>query len=121
MRAIDGIAASAMITLRTYAHLWPGDDDRTRSVMDATPDVVRTGCGPNESTTGIAAGHGAIGGPYACLVSQKILSISAIMSSSSWALPASMDPLAPVAPASLVASLNSWCSSGYFSKCGGLK
>ena len=27
--------ASAVITLRTYAHLWPGDDDRTRSIIDA--------------------------------------------------------------------------------------
>lgn len=26
--------ASPMITLQTYAHLWPGDDDRTRDVMD---------------------------------------------------------------------------------------
>ena len=23
--------ASAVITLKTYAHLWPGDDDRTRA------------------------------------------------------------------------------------------
>jgi hypothetical protein len=27
--------ASAVVTLRTYAHLWPGDDDRTRSIIDA--------------------------------------------------------------------------------------
>jgi len=27
--------ASAAITLRTYSHLWPGDEDRTRDVMDA--------------------------------------------------------------------------------------
>lgn len=27
--------SSAVITLRTYAHLWPGDDDRTRNVMDS--------------------------------------------------------------------------------------
>jgi integrase len=27
--------ASAVITLQTYAHLWPGDDDRTRDVIDA--------------------------------------------------------------------------------------
>ena len=33
----------------------------------------------------------------------------------------STEPLAPVAPASLVASLNSWCRFGYFSKCGGLE
>jgi integrase len=38
--------ASAVITLRTYAHLWPGDEDRTRDVMDAAlsplADSVRT-------------------------------------------------------------------------------
>jgi len=27
--------SSAAITLRVYSHLWPGDDDRTRDVMDA--------------------------------------------------------------------------------------
>lgn len=27
--------ASAVITLRTYSHLWPGDEDRTRNVLDA--------------------------------------------------------------------------------------
>jgi integrase len=27
--------ASAIVTLRTYAHLWPGDEDRTRNVLDA--------------------------------------------------------------------------------------
>ena len=58
---------------------------------------------------------------YACLVSQKILLISSILPSSSSALPASTVPLVPAAPASLVASLNSWCSCGYFAKCGGLK
>lgn len=40
--------SSAVITLRTYAHLWPGDEDRTRSVMDATLDVLRTRCGPTD-------------------------------------------------------------------------
>ncbi len=38
--------ASAVITLQTYAHLWPGDDDRTRDVMDAAlsprADSLRT-------------------------------------------------------------------------------
>jgi integrase len=38
--------SSAAITLRVYSHLWPGDDDRTRSVMDgalgALADRVRT-------------------------------------------------------------------------------
>ncbi|MEP7738759.1 tyrosine-type recombinase/integrase [Nocardioides sp. 31GB23] len=39
--------ASAVITLRTYAHLWPGDEDRTRNVLDAAlgplADSLRTG------------------------------------------------------------------------------
>jgi integrase len=38
--------ASAVITLRTYAHLFPGDEDRTRDVLDAAlsplADSVRT-------------------------------------------------------------------------------
>lgn len=41
--------SSAVITLRTYAHLFPGDEDRTRNVLDAalsparaTADRVRT-------------------------------------------------------------------------------
>lgn len=32
--------ASAVITLRTYAHLWPGDEDRTRNVLDAALDPL---------------------------------------------------------------------------------
>jgi integrase len=39
--------ASAVITLNTYGHLWPGDDDLTRDVMDAAfrplADSLRTG------------------------------------------------------------------------------
>ena len=42
--------ASAVITLRTYAHLWPGDEDRTRGVMDAAlsplADCLRTEATP---------------------------------------------------------------------------
>ena len=55
------------------------------------------------------------------LVSQKMVSISAIRSSSVWASAGSTEPLPPAAPACLVALLNSSCSCGYFSKCGGLK
>jgi len=61
------------------------------------------------------------GQAQACLVSQKILAISSIFASSSSAVATSGEPLVPPAPASLVASLNSWWSCGYFSKCGGLK
>lgn len=43
--------SSAVITLRTYAHLWPGDDDRTRDVMDAVlsplADNLRTEAASN--------------------------------------------------------------------------
>src|SRR5437773_5902310 len=58
---------------------------------------------------------------HACLVSQKIFEISSILPSSCSATVGSTEPLAPLAPASLVASLKSWCRCGYFSKCGGLK
>lgn len=49
--------ASPMITLRTYSHLWPGDEDRTRSVMDAVLNVMRTGCGPVELPAKESAGQ----------------------------------------------------------------
>ena len=60
-------------------------------------------------------------GSQAFLVSAKISAISSILASSSSALAASNVPLVPAAPASLVASLTSVWSCGYFSKCGGLK
>ena len=53
---------------------------------------------------------------YAFLVSQKIVSISAILSSSCWATAGSCWPLAPAAPASFVASQNSVWSSGCASR-----
>lgn len=37
--------ASAVITLWIYAHLWQGEEDRTRSVTGALPGGVRSGCG----------------------------------------------------------------------------
>jgi integrase len=55
--------ANAMITLRTYAHLWPGDDDRTRAVMDATLDVLRTGRGLDVPSGGVVAGQVAMDAP----------------------------------------------------------
>jgi integrase len=27
--------SSAVVTLRVYAHLWSGDEDRTRTILDA--------------------------------------------------------------------------------------
>jgi len=47
--------ASAVITLRTYAHLWPGDEDRTRSVSDAALNTLRTFCGLDARIEGAAA------------------------------------------------------------------
>src|SRR5262249_17419998 len=58
---------------------------------------------------------------HACLVSQKILAISSIFSSSFCATAGSAEPLAPLAPASFVASLESWCGCGDFSEWLGLK
>lgn len=49
--------ASAVITLRIYAHLSPGEEDRTRAVMDAVLGGLRTGCGPVGSLTGETAGQ----------------------------------------------------------------
>ncbi|GGU43101.1 hypothetical protein GCM10010211_03040 [Streptomyces albospinus] len=49
--------ASAVITLRIYAHLWPGEEDRTRSVMDAVLGGLRTGCGQVGDRTREIAGQ----------------------------------------------------------------
>lgn len=49
--------ASAVITLRIYAHLWPGEEDRTRSVMDAVLGGLRTGCGQVGDMTSETAGQ----------------------------------------------------------------
>ena len=81
-------------------------------------DEGRPRIGSRPSTVVMAATSRA---QAAFLVSQKILSISAIRSSSFWPSAGSTAPLPPAAPAALVALLNSSCSCGYFSKCGGLK
>jgi hypothetical protein len=47
--------SSAVVTLETYAHLWPGDDDRTRAVIDSTLDVLRTSRGLGDPLTDIVA------------------------------------------------------------------
>jgi len=44
--------SSAMITLRYYAHLWPGDEDRTRVVIDTTLNILRTTCGLEQLSEG---------------------------------------------------------------------
>jgi integrase len=48
---------SAVVTLRTCAHLWPGDEDRTRSVIDGTLNGLRTICGLEEPENGSVAGQ----------------------------------------------------------------
>lgn len=49
--------SSAVITLSVYSHLWPGDDERTRTLVDAALADLRTSCGPSESPGGIVAGQ----------------------------------------------------------------
>jgi integrase len=49
--------SSAVITLRTYAHLWPGDDERTRVVIESTLGVLRTPGGLSDQETGVIAGQ----------------------------------------------------------------
>ena len=49
--------ASAVITLRIYAHLWPGEEDRTRAVMDAVLGGLRPGCGLGDTATKEIAGQ----------------------------------------------------------------
>jgi integrase len=51
--------SSATITLRIYSHLWPGDEDRTRSIIDAEIGALRTGCGPDDLDSAVSAGKGA--------------------------------------------------------------
>ena len=114
-RAGPGAPATVVLAAIGSPPIPGGEDPARRGVARrAGARAVERVAGNDDRPAGGGAG-------YACLVSQKILSISAILSSSSCALPASSEPFVPVAPASLVASLKSWCSSGYFSKCGGLK
>lgn len=49
--------ASAVITLRIYAHLWPGEEDRTRTVMDAVLGGLRTESGREDLAAKEAVGH----------------------------------------------------------------
>lgn len=41
--------ASAVITLRTYAHLFPGDEDRTRNVLDAALSPLASQVDPGKA------------------------------------------------------------------------
>ncbi|MGW4725126.1 tyrosine-type recombinase/integrase [Streptomyces sp. NPDC004291] len=49
--------ASTVITLRIYAHLWPDEDDRTRTAVDTVFGAPRTGCGRMSGTTCGSAGR----------------------------------------------------------------
>ena len=49
--------SSAMVTLHTYAHLWPGDNDRTRAVIDSTLGDLRTDRGPEQTDVGELPGQ----------------------------------------------------------------
>jgi hypothetical protein len=49
--------SSAAVTLKTYAHLCPVDDERTKGVIEATLGVLRTPGGLTDQETGVAAGQ----------------------------------------------------------------
>ena len=49
--------ASAVNTPRIHAHLWPGEEDRTRAVMDAVLGGLRPGCGHGDTATKEIAGQ----------------------------------------------------------------
>ncbi|MEU2595846.1 hypothetical protein [Streptomyces hirsutus] len=51
--------ASAVLALRIHAHLWPGEEDRTRTVMDAVFGGLRSGCGQVDQATNQIAGQAA--------------------------------------------------------------
>lgn len=43
---------SAVVTLNTYGHLWPGDDDLTRAVMDAAFVILADSLRTNTAVSG---------------------------------------------------------------------
>ena len=49
--------SSATVTLKVYSHLWPGDEDRTRSIVEATFGLLRTRCGPDDLAASKTAGQ----------------------------------------------------------------
>ncbi len=96
----------------------PGEEDRTRAAMDAELGGLRTGCG-TAGRRDPRVCRSDRPGDQAFLVSQKMRSISAMSSKAFSPVFGSVDALA--AESAFRVSLTSWCSSGYFSKCGGLK
>jgi len=53
--------ASAAVTLGTYAGLWPGDDELSRTVVDRAIRVLRTGCGLGEEVSDVTPGQSRAG------------------------------------------------------------
>ena len=49
--------ATPSITLTVYSHLWPGDADKTRAILDAALDVLRTPGGLDDLREDKAAGQ----------------------------------------------------------------
>jgi integrase len=49
--------ASPVITLRTYAHLMPGDEDRTRSIMDTMLNKLRPSSDPGPTQISVLPGQ----------------------------------------------------------------
>jgi site-specific recombinase XerD len=49
--------SSAIVTLSGYSHLWPGDDERTRGVIEATLGVLRTPGGLSDQEADVVAGQ----------------------------------------------------------------
>lgn len=49
--------SSATTTLQVYSHLWPGDEDRTRAIVDSALSGLRTERGPDDLESSDAAGE----------------------------------------------------------------
>ncbi|MFI8664280.1 tyrosine-type recombinase/integrase [Rhodococcus qingshengii] len=52
--------SSAQTTLEIYAHLWPGEDERTRSAIDAALDRDQTGTEDDDTQSGHGSGLEAV-------------------------------------------------------------
>jgi hypothetical protein len=49
--------SNAAITLRVYAHILGDEDDRTRAILDAALDGLRTPRGLSDQENGVVAGQ----------------------------------------------------------------
>ncbi len=68
MQLVLGLA-SVVIAPWIRAPLWPGEEDRTRSAMDAVLGGLRTGCGEGDPASKEIAGRGGMIQDQAFLVS----------------------------------------------------